>query len=288
MKLLSSEAVLEFVARTGGIFKGDLIDRIFSRRAFLEYLTRRNELEYAVKKGWSNYIYKIPDKYIREYHNVRWKKSKGLMEKGELELRRRVSAEVKKRGLYGRYKKFSSEKFYYDIKKSLLENEHRDIYWKYFFDGLNDSHIIYSLSMQLLYITDHIIPYTKDLLTPNFPRFFWKYSGKGMYFSIDEDARGNEKNVCVIIEPLKSYESILKVIAKFGKEVLFKRRCIFYIVGGNKSSLRELRKRIQKYNKHIVDDTGYTLMIKKKYFDDVKIHYKYYPYLGKYINRGLL
>ncbi|HPA64839.1 MAG TPA: hypothetical protein PLC67_12850, partial [Spirochaetota bacterium] len=68
MKLGSSEEALEFVAQTGGIFNGEIIGKIFCRQAFLEYLRRRNELEIISNRGVANYIYKIPDKYINEYH----------------------------------------------------------------------------------------------------------------------------------------------------------------------------------------------------------------------------
>ena len=44
----SSEDVREFIARTGGVFNGKMIDLVFSRYAFLKYLKLKNELEYVV------------------------------------------------------------------------------------------------------------------------------------------------------------------------------------------------------------------------------------------------
>lgn len=283
-KCVSSEEVLEFVAQTGGIFKGEIINKIFSRQAFLKFLKYRNELEYVIK-NLDGYIYKIPDKYIRKYHNVRWKKAKSMNSTGEREFRKRVVEELRKQGLKGKYQMYSGERFYRIIYEEMLKPENENIYWTWIFDGLNEHHIIYSFAMQLLYLSDHIIPYTKDGLTPNFPPHYWKYSGKGMYFSITDDDLGYEKKCCVIIESLKSYESIFKTIETFGVEPVLKDRCIFYIISGNRNSLKTLMDRIKKYRKHIKDSNGNLVRIEDSFFRYVKIFYRYYPYLDKYINR---
>jgi hypothetical protein len=287
MKLGSSEEVLEFIARTGGIFNGEMVDKIFSRRAFLFFLERRNELEYVIKKGVSNYIYKIPDKYINEYHNTRWKKTKDLNTKGEIEFRKRVVKYLRENGIKGKYNSFQSERFYNEIYNGMFAPENEKIFWNYYFDGLNEHHIIYSFAMQLLYISDYVIPYTKGRLTENFPAHFVPFSGKGMYFSIVEDYRGAERLGCVIIESLKSHESIFKILQKFGKTPMLKNRCLFYIISGNKNSLKALEKRIKNYRKSITDNSGNVVRYEKNYFDEIRIQYRYYEELDRILNRGV-
>jgi hypothetical protein len=287
MKLGSSEEALEFIAQTGGIFNGEIIDKIFCRRSFLLYLSRRNELEYVVKKGVANYIYKIPDKYINEYHNTRWKKSKDLNSKGELEFRKRVVKYLKENGIKGKYNRFQGERFYKEIFKEMFTPENEKIFWDYYFEGLNEHHLIYSFAMQLLYISDYVIPYTKDRLVQNFPDYFQKYSGKGMYFSIVEDYRGAERLGCVIIESMKPYDSIFRLLEKFGKFPLLKDRCLFYIVSGNKNSLKTLENRIKNYRKSITDNSGNLVRYEHNYFSEIRIQYRYYEELDKIINRGV-
>ncbi len=287
MKLGSSEEALEFVAQTGGIFNGEIIGKIFCRQAFLEYLRRRNELEIISNRGVANYIYKIPDKYINEYHNTRWKKSKDLNSKGELEFRKRVVKYLKENGIKGKYNRFQGERFYKEIFKEMFTPENEKIYWNYYFDGLNEHHLIYSFAMQLLYISDYVIPYTKDRLVQNFPDYFQKYSGRGMYFSIVEDYRGAERLGCVIIESMKPYDSIFRILEKFGKFPLLKDRCLFYIISGNKNSLKTLENRIKNYRKSITDNSGNLVRYEHNYFSEIRIQYRYYEELDRIINRGV-
>jgi len=141
--------------------------------------------------------------------------------------------------------------------------------------------------MQLLYISDCIIPYTKGLLTENFPDYFQKYSGKGMYFSIVEDYRGAERLGCVIIESMKPYDSIFRILEKFGKFPLLKDRCLFYIVSGNKNSLKTLENRIKNYRKSITDNSGNLVRYEKNYFSEIRIQYRYYEELDRILNRGV-
>ena len=114
----------------------------------------------------------MPDKYIREFHNTRWKKSKTLNSKGELELRKRVVKAKKERGLKGKYTKYINEAFFRETEKEIFENEYENVYWNYSLDGLNEAYIIYCFSMQLMYIYEYIIPYTKSLLRNEFPKDF--------------------------------------------------------------------------------------------------------------------
>jgi hypothetical protein len=287
MKLGSSEEALEFVAQTGGIFNGEIIGKIFCRQAFLEYLRRRNELEIISNRGVANYIYKIPDKYINEYHNTRWKKSKDLNSKGELEFRKRVVKYLKENGIKGKYNRFQGERFYKEIFKEMFTPENEKIFWDYYFEGLNEHHLIYSFAMQLLYISDYVIPYTKDRLVQNFPDYFQKYSGKGMYFSIVEDYRGAERLGCIIIESMKSYDSIFRLLEKFGKFPLLKNRCLFYIVSGNKNSLKTLEKRIKNYRKSTIGSDGVFIRYEHNYFSEIRIQYRYYEELDRILNRGV-
>ncbi len=287
MKLGSSEEALEFVAQTGGVFNTEILDKIFNADSFVKYLKRRNELEYVVKKGVANYIYKIPDKYINEYHNTRWKKSKDLNSKGELEFRKRVVKYLKENGIKGKYNRFQGERFYKEIFNEMFAPENEKIYWNYYFEGLNEHHIIYSFAMQLLYISDYVIPYTKDRLVQNFPDYFQKYSGKGMYFSIVEDFRGAERLGCIIIESMKPYDSIFRILEKFGKFPLLKDRCLFYIVSGNKNSLNTLEKRIKNYRKSITDNSGNVVRYEHNYFSEIRIQYRYYEELDRILNRGV-
>ncbi|HPM47504.1 MAG TPA: hypothetical protein PL056_10595 [bacterium] len=287
MKYNSSENVLEIIARTGGVFNTEILDKIFNADSFVKYLKRKNELEYISKQGVANYIYKIPDKYIREYHNVRWVRSKDLNSKGELEFRKRVVKYLRENGIKGKYNRFQGERFYKEIFKEMFTPENEKIYWNYYFDGLNENHIIYSFAMQLLYISDCIIPYTKGLLTENFPDYFQKYSGKGMYFSIVEDYRGAERLGCVIIESMKPYDSIFRILEKFGKFPLLKDRCLFYIVSGNKNSLKTLENRIKNYRKSITDNSGNLVRYEKNYFSEIRIQYRYYEELDRILNRGV-
>jgi hypothetical protein len=287
MKLGSSQEAVEFVARTGGIFNSEIINKIFKFNTFLRYLSRRNELEYITRRGVANYIYKIPDKYINEYHNTRWKKSKDLNSKGELEFRKRVVKYLRENGIKGKYNRFRSERFYNEIYNGMFTPENEKIFWDYYFDGLNEHHLIYSFAMQLLYISDYVIPYTKGWLTANFPDYFQKYSGKGMYFSIVEDYRGAERLGCIIIESMKSYDSIFRILEKFGKFPLLKNRCLFYIVSGNKNSLKALEKRIKNYKKSTIGSDGVFIRYEHNYFSEIRIQFRYYEELDRILNRGV-
>ena len=287
MKLGNSEEVLEFLARTGGIFNNEIISKVFNRRSILIYLERRKELEYVYKYGVANYIYKIPDRYINEYHNTRWKKEKELNSKGELEFRKRVVKYIRENGLKGKYKTFSKEKFYNEIHREMFSEENEKKYWNYYFDGLNEAHIISSFAMQLLYISDYIIPYTKDRLVENFPEHFIPFSGKGIYFSIVEDYRGAERYGCVIIESLKSHESIFKILQKFGKNPKLKDRCLFFIVSGNKTSLKSLTNKVKNYRKSITDNDGNVVRYEKNFFGDLRISFRYYEELDHILQRGM-
>lgn len=286
LKLGSSEEVKEFVAQTGGIFYGKIINLVFSRFAFLKYLKSKNELEYVIKKGVANYIYKIPDKYIREYHNIRWKKTKTLNSKGELELRKRVVKKKREMGLKGKYTKYINEPFFKETEKEMFVNENKNIYWNYSLDGLNESYFIYCFAMQLMYIFDYIIPYTKSLLKNEFPKRFQKYAGKGVYFTKLEDDRGIEKNCCIILECMKSHETIIKILDKLGASERIENRCHFFIVSANLSTQKKLITRIKKFNKHITDDSGKIIRVEKNRFRDLKIMHRYFKELDDYINRG--
>ena len=288
MKLGNSEEVLEFLARTGGMFSSEILSKIFSRRAFLLFLERRKEIEYVYKHGVANYIYKIPDRYIDEYYNTRWKKEKELNSKGMLEFRKRVVSYIKANGLKGKYKSFARERFYNDIyQEMLVKKENEKKYWNYYFNGLNEAHIISSLAMQLLYISDYVIPYTKGRLVENFPPHFIPFSGKGMYFSIIEDERGADRNCCIIIESLKSHESIFKTIEKFGVDATIKNRCVFYIISGNLTSIKMLENRIKNYKKAVKDSSGNFVKYEDSYFRYQKINFRYYKELDRILNRGV-
>lgn len=286
MKLGNSEEVLEFLGQTGGIYNSEILNKVFKFNTFFQYLSRRNELEY-IRKGLGDYIYKIPDKYIKEYHNTRWKREKDLNSKGELEFRKRVVKYLKENGIKGKYNSFQSERFYKEIYKGMFTPGNEKIYWDYYFNGLNEHHIIYSFAMQLLYISDYVIPYTKGALVGNFPEHFIKYSGKGMYFSIVDDFMGKERLGCIIIESMKPHDSIFKLLEKFGKFTLLKDRCLFYIISGNKNSLKTLEKRIKNYRKGVTDTLGNIVRYEKNYFGDVRIQYRYYEELDRILNRGV-
>lgn len=287
MRLGNSEEVKEFIAQCGGIFNTEILKKVFNADSFIKQQKRLNELEYVVKKGVSNYIYKIPDKFINEYHKIRWQKGKDLNSRGKLEFRKRVVSEVRDRGLSGKYQLFSSERFYIEIYRNMFTAENENIFWNYCFKGLNEAYIIYCFSMQLLYISDYIIPYTKTKLTPNFPKHFQSYAGKGMYFSIIEDERGADRNCCIIIESLKSHESIFKTIEKFGVDTTIKNRCVFYIISGNLTSIKMLEKRIKNYKKAVKDSSGNFVKYEDSYFRYQKINFRYYKELDRILNRGV-
>ncbi|HSW60469.1 MAG TPA: hypothetical protein VLJ60_06690 [bacterium] len=286
MKLGSSEEVLEFIAQTGGIFNTEIINKIFKADNFIKQMKRKNELEY-LRKCVGSYIYKIPDKYIREWHNVRWVRSKDLNSRGELEFRKRVVKYLKENGIKGKYNRFQGERFYKEIYNEMFTPENEKIFWNYYFDGLNEHHLIYSFAMQLLYISDYVIPYTKGLLTENFPDYFQKFSGKGMYFSLVEDDRGEDRYACVLIESQKSHESIMKMIQKFGVNVLTKNRCYFYIISGNRNSLESLKNKIKNYKKAVKGSDGVFIRYEDNYFRGIRIQFRYYEELDRILNRGV-
>ena len=85
---------------------------------------------------------------------------------------------------------------------------------------------------------------------------YQKFSGKGMFFSCVEDDFGNDRNACILLENLKSHESIIKMIQRFGADEFIEKRCYFYIVSGNKNSLEILEKRIKTYRRKIIGADG--------------------------------
>lgn len=281
-----SETLLEFIAKTGGIFTSRIINKVFSFDAFRKYLLRKNELEFVAKRACSFYIYKIPNKYISEFFNVRWKKEKTLTARGELELRKRVVKYLKEHNLKGKSSAYSREIFYKKIYKEIFAEDAENRWWTYAYSGLNEFYVIQSLALLLLMLTERIRPYTKEMLVDNFPKEYQKFSGKGMFFSIVEDDLGRDKNACILIENLKSHESIIKMIQRFGADELTKNKCYFYIISGNKISLEILEKRIKSYRRKIIGADGVFVKYEENPFRGIRILYRYFPELDEVINRG--
>ena len=281
-----SETLLEFIAKTGGIFTSRIVEKVFSFDAFRKYLLRKNELEFVAKRACSFYIYKLPDKYISKYFHVRWKKEKGLTARGELEFRKRVVKYLKDNKIKGKFSAFSREIFYKKIYREMFTEDAENRFWTWTFAGLNEFYIIQSIALLLLMLTERIRPYTKEMLVENFPPEFQKFSGKGMFFSIVEDDLGRDKNACILIENLKSHESIIKMIQRFGADAFTKDRCYFYILSGNEKTLEILKNRIKNYRRKIVGADGVFVKYEENSFRGIRIFYRYFPELDEVINRG--
>ena len=281
-----SETLLEFIAKTGGIFTSKIVEKVFSFDAFRKYLLRKNELEFVSKRACSSYIYKLPDKYISEYFNIRWKREKSLTARGELEFRKRVVKYLKDNKIKGKFSAFSREIFYKKIYREMFTEDAENRFWSWSFAGLNEFYIIQSLALLLLMLTERIRPYTKEMLVENFPPEFQKFSGKGMFFSIVEDDLGRDKNACILIESLKSHESIIKMIQRFGADAFTKDRCYFYIISGNEKTLETLKNRIKNYRRKIIGADGVFVKYEENSFRGIRIFYRYFPELDKVINRG--
>lgn len=281
-----SETLVEYIAKTGGIFTSKIVEKVFSFDAFRKYLLRKNELEFVSKRACSSYIYKLPDKYIFEFFNVRWKREKALTARGELEFRKRVVKYLKENKIKGKFSAFSREIFYKKIYREMFTEDAENRFWSWSFAGLNEFYIIQSLALLLLMLTERIRPYTKEMLVQNFPPEFQKFSGKGMFFSIVEDDLGRDKNACILIESLKSHESIIKMIQRFGADAFTKDRCYFYIISGNEKTLEILKNRIKNYRRKIVGADGIFIKYEENSFRGIRIFYRYFPELDEVINRG--
>lgn len=281
-----SETLVEYIAKTGGIFTSKIVEKVFSFDAFRKYLLRKNELEFVSKRACSSYIYKLPDKYISEFFNVRWKREKALTARGELEFRKRVVKYLKENKIKGKFSAFSREIFYKKIYREMFTEDAENRFWIYAYSGLNEFYIIQSLALLLLMLTERIRPYTKEMLVQNFPPEFQKFSGKGMFFSIVEDDLGRDKNACILIESLKSHESIIKMIQRFGADAFTKDRCYFYIISGNEKTLEILKNRIKNYRRKIVGADGIFIKYEENSFRGIRIFYRYFPELDEVINRG--
>lgn len=281
-----SETMLEYIAKTGGIFTSKIIDKFYSSNSFRVYLMRKKELEIIAKKACSFYIYKLPDKYISPYFNIRWKREKTLNSRGELEFRKRVVKYLKEHNLKGKFSTYSNQFFYKKIYREMFSEDTENRFWTYAYSGLNEFYIIQSLALLLLMLTERIRPYTKKILVNSFPSHYQKFSGKGMFFSCVEDDFGNDRNACIIIENLKSHESIIKMIQRFGANEFTDKRCYFYIISGNKNSLEILQKRIKNYRRRIIGADGIFIRYEDRPFMGVRIFYRYYPELAEVINRG--
>ena len=281
-----SETLVEYIAKTGGIFTSKIVEKVFSFDAFRKYLLRKNELEFVSKRACSSYIYKLPDKYISEFFNVRWKREKALTARGELEFRKRVVKYLKENKIKGKFSAFSREIFYKKIYREMFTEDAENRFWSWTFAGLNEFYIIQSLALLLLMLTERIRPYTKEMLVENFPKEYQKFSGKGMFFSIVEDDLGRDKNACILIENLKSHDSIIKMIQRFGADAFTKDRCYFYIISGNENSLKNLENRIKNYRRRIVGADGVFVRYEENSFRGIRIFYRYFPELDEVINRG--
>ena len=281
-----SETLLEFIAKTGGIFTSKIVEKVFSFDGFRKYLLRKNELEFVSKRACAAYIYKLPDKYISEYFNIRWKREKSLTARGELEFRKRVVKYLKDNKIKGKFSAFSREIFYKKIYREMFTEDAENRFWSWTFAGLNEFYIIQSLALLLLMLTERIRPYTKEMLVENFPPEFQKFSGKGMFFSIVEDDLGRDKNACILIENLKSHESIIKMIQRFGADAFTKDRCYFYIISGNEKTLETLKNRIKNYRRKIIGADGVFVKYEENSFRGIRIFYRYFPELDEVINRG--
>lgn len=281
-----SETLLEFIAKTGGIFTSRIVEKVFSFDAFRKYLARKNELEFVSKRACAAYIYKLPDKYISEFFNVRWKREKALTARGELEFRKRVVKYLKDNKIKGKFSAFSKEIFYKKIYREMFTEDAENHFWIWTFAGLNEFYIIQSLALLLLMLTERIRPYTKEMLVENFPKEYQKFSGKGMFFSIVEDDLGRDKNACILIESLKSHESIIKMIQRFGADAFTQDRCYFYIISGNENSLKNLENRIKNYRRKIIGADGVFVKYEENTFRGIRIFYRYFPELDEVINRG--
>lgn len=283
---VDSETLLEYIAKTGGIFTSKIVEKVFPSNSFRVYLMRKNELEIVAKRACSFYIYKIPDKYISLYFNIRWKREKALNSRGELEFRKRVVKYLKDHNIKGKFSAFSKEIFYKKIYREMFTEDAENRFWTYAFNGLNEFYIIQSLALLLLMLSDRIRPYTKKILVDNFPPIYKKFSGKGMFFSCVEDDLGNDRNACILLENLKSHESIIKMIQRFGADEFIEKRCYFYIVSGNKNSLEILEKRIKTYRRKIIGADGVFVKYEENPFRGIRIFYRYFPELDEVINRG--
>ena len=281
-----SETLVEFIAKTGGIFTSRIIEKVFHFTDFRRYLLRKSAFEIVAKRACSFYIYKLPDQYISQYFNVRWKREKALNSRGELEFRKRVVKYLKDHNLKGRFSAYSNEFFYKKIYREMFTEDAESRFWIYAYSGLNESYIIQSLALLLLMLTERIRPYTKEMLVENFPEIYQKFSGKGMFFSIVEDDLGRDKNACILLENLKSHESIIKMIQRFGADEFIKDRCYFYIISGNKNSLEILEKRIKTYRRKIIGADGVFVKYEENPFRGIRIFYRYFPELAEVINRG--
>lgn len=281
-----SETLLEYIAKTGGIFTSRIVEKVFHFTDFRRYLLRKNSFEIVSKRACAAYIYKLPDKYISEFFNVRWKKEKALTARGELEFRKRVVKYLKDNKIKGKFSAFSREFFYKKIYREMFTEDAENRFWSWTFAGLNEFYIIQSLALLLLMLTERIRPYTKEMLVENFPKEYQKFSGKGMFFSIVEDDLGRDKNACILIENLKSHDSIIKMIQRFGADAFTKDRCYFYIISGNENSLKNLENRIKNYRRRIVGADGVFVRYEENSFRGIRIFYRYFPELAEVINRG--
>lgn len=282
----SSQDAVEIIQRCGGIFNRKIADKLFSYLRIYEYLKHKKMLEYVVKGARSEgYIYKLPDKYIRKYFNIKWKKEKVLTAKGELELRKRVTTEKKKNGLKGRYFEYQKEQFFLDIYNDLINSEKSKKYWKEIFNGLNEHYIYLSYALQLFYISDRYMPYTKENFKGNFPKRYAKYNGRSCYFSQTEDDYGNDINVCIIIDYEKPFYSIVKLIEKIGLKGPKDAKVHFFILTGRveakptENNKNPFLERIKKYTKVETDKYGNVLRKTKNYLRSEHIEVRYYPEL---------
>ena len=78
----------------------------------------------------------------------------------------------------------------------------------------------------------------------------------------------------------------MKMIQKFGVNVLTKNRCYFYIISGNKNSLKILKNKIKKYRKSTIGSDGVFIRYEHNYFSEIRIQFRYYEELDRILNRG--